>query len=214
MNFKQAIEEMKKGKKVRRKGWKDVWFTLDNGGSVLRTIPNMYKGTIKGTITGLEPLTLESAENVCADDWEVIEDKKQWWKPELDEKYYIICSDGSIDFNTYDGDFCDKSFMAIGNCFQTEEQAKFMVEKLKIIHELKTFAVENNEEEINWNDDGQKKFFLYYSYSANQVLVNYVISMKENPFNVYFTSEELAKKAIETIGEERLKKYYFGVEDE
>lgn len=217
MNFKQAIEEMKKGKKVRRKGWKDVWFTLDNGGSVLRTIPNMYKGTIKGTITGLEPLTLESAENVCADDWEVIEDKKQWWKPELDEKYYIICSDGSIDFNTYDGDFCDKSFMAIGNCFQTEEQAKFMVEKLKIIHELKTFAVENNEEEIDWNNKDQRKYYLILTCTGGKnryMDATYTFELRSIPFNVYFTSEKLAKKAIETIGEERLKKYYFGVEDE
>ncbi len=34
------------------------------------------------------------------------------------------------------------------------------------------------------------------------------------PFNVYFTSSEVANKAIETIGEDRIKKYYFDVEDE
>ena len=105
MNFKQAIEEMKKGKKVRRKGWKDVWFTLDNGGALLRSVPGHYNK--KATITGLEPLTLESVENVYANDWEVVEEKKDWWEPELDEEYYIICVDGSIDCNNYDCDWND-----------------------------------------------------------------------------------------------------------
>ena len=34
------------------------------------------------------------------------------------------------------------------------------------------------------------------------------------PFNIYFTSEEIAEKAIETIGEDRIKKYYFGVNED
>ena len=213
MNFKQAIEEMKKGKKVRRKGWEDVWFTLDNGGALLRNVPGPYNK--KATITGLEPLTLESVENVYANDWEVVEEKNKnkWWEPKEDEEelYYII-NDG-IDYCYYKNDAADKFLMSTGNCFQTEEQAEFMAEKLRVIHELEKFAYKNNEEEIDWNNDGQKKFFLYYSYSANQVLVNYVISMKEIPLNVYFTSDSIAEKSVEAIGEERIKKYYFGVEE-
>ena len=30
---------------------------------------------------------------------------------------------------------------------------------------------------------------------------------------IYFSSEEIAKQAIDYIGKERLKKYYLGVED-
>ena len=213
MNFKQAVEEMKKGKKVRRKG-EYGWLTLDNGGSVLRTIPNMYKGTIKGTITGFELLTLENAENVCADDWEVVEEKKKWWKPELDEKYYMICSDGSIDYNNYDFDGADRRIMGIGNCFQTEEQAEFMAEKLKVIHELEKFAFENNEKEIDWNDVNQTKYYLGMFQSDKIIAVFSTYKWCYTPFNIYFTSEEIAKKAIETIGEDSIKKYYFGVKDE
>ena len=33
------------------------------------------------------------------------------------------------------------------------------------------------------------------------------------PFNIYFSSKEQAQKAIDAIGEERLKKYYFCVEE-
>ena len=142
MNFKQAIEEMKKGKKVKRKDWKDVWFTLSNGGStILRTVPTMYKGTI----TGFELLTLENVENVCADDWGVVEEKKTWWKPKNGETYYFIRPDGDSDWLRNQNDRTDKKLLPIGNCFQTKQQAEIMVEQLKVIHELQKFAYENNE---------------------------------------------------------------------
>lgn len=214
MNFKQAVEEMKKGKKVRRKGWKDVWFTLDNGGALLRNVSGSYNK--KTTITGLEPLTLESVENVYANDWEVVEEKEEkiWWEPELDEKYYIICSDGSIDYNNYDCDYADKRIMNIGNCFQTEEQAEFMVEKLKVIHELEKFAFDNNEKEIDWNNENQEKYIITFNHITQDCGICLWRVSRSNPFNIYFTSEEIAEKAIEAIGEDRIKKYYFGVEKE
>ena len=212
MNFKQGVEEMKKGKKVRRKGWKDVWLTLDNGGALLRNVPGSYNK--KATITGLEPLTLESVENVYANDWEVVEEKKKWWEPELDEKYYMICGDGSIDYNNYDFDGADRRIMGIGNCFQTEEQAEFMAKKLKVIHELEKFAFENNEKEIDWNDVNQTKYYLGMFQSDKIIAVFSTYKWCYTPFNIYFTSEEIAKNAIETIGENRIKKYYFGVKDE
>lgn len=204
MNFKQAYQEMLNGKKIRRPSWGGYWFIEDGKVKI-----KLKTGEIIENDFNQETIT-----NTLADDWEVVEEKKKWWEPKVNEQYFYIRSTGIVDYHNCDNDKVDKLFQSFGNCFQTVKEAKFMVEKLKIIHELKTFAVENNEEEINWNDDGQKKFFLYYSYSANQVLVNYVISMKENPFNVYFTSESIAEKSVEAIGEERLIKYYFEVEEE
>lgn len=217
MNFKQAIEEMKKGKKVRRKGWKDVWFTLDNGGALLRNVPGPYNK--KATITGLEPLTLESVENVYANDWEVVEEKKEkktWWKPEMWQKYYQIDWDGRVFDMTYDDTSGDRGSISIGNCFQTVEQAKFMVEKLRVIHELEKFAFENNEEEIisNFKNILKTMYFLRMEIKSKKIEVVSSPTHKYLPFNIYFSSEEIARKAIETIGEERIKKYYFGVEDE
>lgn len=210
MNFKQAIEEMKKGKKVRRKGWGDVWFTLDNGGALLRNVPGSYNK--KATITGLEPLTLESVENVYSNDWEVVEEKK--WGPKKGAVYWFITPDGCIDYYSYEDDETDKNFIAIGNCFQTEQQAEFMTEKLRVIHELEKFAFENNEKEIDWNDVNQTKYYLGMSQAEKIIDVFFTYKWCYTPFNIYFTSEEIAEKAIETIGEDRIKKYYFGVKDE
>ena len=210
MNFKQAIEEMKKGKKVRRKGWEDVWFTLDNGGALLRNVPGPYNK--KATITGLEPLTLESVENVYANDWEVVGEKK--WGPKKGAVYWYINPDGGIDYYSYENDETDKNFIAIGNCFQTEKQAEFMAEKLRVIHELEMFAYENNEEEIDWNDTNQEKLYLTMNYMDKCIDVFYTYAWIYSPSNIYFTSKKIAKEAIETIGEERIKKYYFGVKEE
>lgn len=84
-----------------------------------------------------------------------------------------------------------------------------MVEKLKVIRELKKFAYENNEEEIDWNVS-QKKYMLIYD---KGICVCWTV-LKQIPFNIYFTSMDIAWEAVKTIGEERIKKYYFDVEPE
>ena len=42
---------------------------------------------------------------------------------------------------------------------------------------------------------------------------SYTDDTKPMPLNIYFTSRELALKAIEKVGEERIKKYYFDIDD-
>ena len=211
MNFKQAVEEMKKGKKVRRKG-EYGWLAINNDNELLRYFPNPIRPEEMGT--GVESLTLKNIESILADDWEVVEEKKKWWKPELDEKYYMICGDGSIDYNNYDFDGADRRIMAIGNCFQTEEQAEFMAEKLRVIHELEKFAYENNEEEIDWNKENQEKYAIVFNHLTKDFTISLWRVSHNNPLNIYFSSEEIAKKAIETIGEDRIKNYYFGVNED
>ena len=210
MNFEQAIEEMTKGKKVRRKGWKDVWLIIDNNGNLLCGSPNFYN---KEQIdTKIDDLSLTNVENIFAEDWEVIEDKKQWWEPKNKDLYWYISNEGEIHSWNFNKKF-NTSSLNFGNCFQTEEQAKFMVEKLKVIHELEKFAFENNEKEIDWNDVNQTKYYLGMFQSDKIIAVFSTYKWCYTPFNIYFTSEEIAEKAIETIGEERIKKYYFGVSE-
>lgn len=216
MNFKQAIEEMKKGKKVRRKGWKDVWFTLDNDGALLRNVPGPYNK--KATITGLEPLTLESVENVYANDWEVVEEKEEkiWWEPEPGDAYWSLEYNG-VPWKSTDEDEWSEGAIAIGNYFTSCDEAEFMAEKLKVIHELEKFAYENNTEEIDWNDTNQEKYELVVvcgDKGNNYIKLCGTCIFKAVPFNIYFISEEIGRKAIETIGADRIKKYYFGVEED
>lgn len=137
--------------------------------------------------------------------------KNKVWKPEENETYYYSYSDGNIEEATWDNLNVDENRYAIGNCFKTREEAKFALEKQKVIMELKHFALEHNEEDIDWNDSNQIKYFLSYQHDKNIIFIDsyYFIQICD----IYFTSEEIAKAAIKEIGEERLKKYYFEVKE-
>lgn len=198
-----------------KKGWGDTWFVINDRGNLLSCSPNFYN---KEQIdTKIDDLSLTNIEHILANDWEVVGEKKKWWKPEVNEEYYSFYADGMVCVLYNDGLDFDKRTLAFGNCFKTREEAEFMAEKLKVIHELEEFAYENNSEAIDWNNKCQNKYYLVVKYKKNRtrcIDVCYAISLNEIPFNVYFTREDFARKAIEIIGEERILKYYFGVEDE
>lgn len=199
MNFKEAYEKMREGKKVKRKGRSMCCF-YDSKENKICTGDGLV-------ITGI------AFEAALADDWEIVEEKKKYWTPKEKEKYFYIedCMGVSDDRNVQAPiDYCRFN---IGNYFKTKEEAEHMIEKLKVIHELQKFAYENNEGEIDWNDAKQYKQFLIYDIEDKKVCVDYKTYVKSEPFNIYFTSFDIARKAIKTIGEDRIKKYYFDIED-
>lgn len=85
-----------------------------------------------------------------------------------------------------------------------EEEAEFAVEKLKVLHELSELARPFSYESNSWcfylNSEG---VIDYYTGLENQYLYG----------DYYFDSMEEAIRAVEQIGEDRIKKYLFGVED-
>ena len=83
-----------------------------------------------------------------------------------------------------------------------------MLEKLKVITVLQRFADEHNAESINWHDEKQKKYLIQYNFATDHLYVG-IWSYVQLP-GVCFTSKEIAEAAIKSIGEDRLKKYYFG----
>ena len=135
--------------------------------------------------------------------------KNKVWKPELNEMYYAISDVVNI-FETRNNSEIDDKRHNIGNCFKTKEEAEFALEKQKVFTELKRFALENNECELDWNNE-YHKYYLFYNYKTGKVDVEYDISWKTS--SVYFSSEDIAKQAIEAVSEDRLKKYYFEVND-
>ena len=137
--------------------------------------------------------------------------KNKVWKPKFGLVYYFISNNGEIEATNCIESIADEERFVFGNCFKTEDEAKFALEKLKVITELKRFAIEHNEGEIDWSDSEQKKYYIYYSCHINRTDIDFTTQMRENI--VYFTSQEIATQAIQEIGEERLKKYYFEVND-
>ena len=199
MNLKEAYEKMLEGKKVKRKG-RSMCCVYDSKTGRICTGDGV-------AVTGI------AFEAALADDWEIVEEKKKYWTPKEKEKYFYIedCMGVSDDRNVQAPiDYCRFN---IGNFFKTKIEAEHILEKLKVIHELQKFAYENNEGEIDWKNFNQCKYYLVYDTEDEELYVDYSIQCESEPFNIYFTSSKIAKRAIEEIGEDRIKKYYFNVED-
>ena len=203
MNFKEAYKLMEEGKKIRRKGWdnKNSFLVLRNGETELFWNDERNEILIKALLA-----------DTLNDDWEVVEERKVW-KPGIGETFWVIDYDGDIYYLLNDNKLQKSGLVTIGNCFQTEEEAKHMVEKLKVIKELQDFALENYTEKIDWKNNKQLKFFINFDCYSNSVGYSCTDDTKPVPLNIYFTSRELALKAIEKVGKERIKKYYFDIDD-
>lgn len=97
---------------------------------------------------------------------------------------------------------------AIGNCYKTREEAEQAIEILKIHNELKHYAEEHNEAEIDWSNEAQAKYFLQAKFkddsSDMDIVVDYFWSYK-NQNQISFTSKQIAEDAIKAIGEDRVK---------
>ena len=199
MNFKEAYEKMREGKKVKRKGCSSCCFYDSKAGRICT-----------GDGVAVTGIAFEAA---LADDWEIVEEPIKDWKPKKGDTYYYIGNVGSIFNYDYREDISDEAHLNIGNCFKTKEDAKHMVEKFKVIRELQKFANENNEEKIDWKNFNQCKYKIFYDAEDGDLYVDYSIQCESEPFNIYFTSFKIAKRAIEAVGEDRIKKYYFNVED-
>lgn len=203
MDFKEAYQKMLEGKKVKRKGRSCCCFYDSN--------ENKFCTGDGVAITGI---TFEAA---LAEDWEVVEEREvveePKWKPREGELYFYVNSNGEIEYRYYKNrNINDKRRICnIGNYFKTDEEADHMVEKLKVIKELK----ELSNIKFNMSDylKNNKIYYIAYDFTQNRIVPLFDNISRNIPFNVYFSTKEDCEKAITKIGKERLERYYFDMED-
>lgn len=159
----------------------------------------------------LENLTQEEREQLLALVKKGNTDNKRW-KPTKDKLYYFVDSSGIVEFVCFNSDFDERCY-DIGNCFKTREEAEFKAECIKVQHEIEELAREYND---GWKPDiydiCEYKYFIYYD-GDDGIICDYCIKWADLPFTMFFKSEELCQKAIDTIGRERLLKYWFRVKE-
>ena len=130
-----------------------------------------------------------------------VEQEKEF--PQFGDDYWYVDSDTDVlDVAWYGGEY-DQGRLSINNVFKTKDQAEFVAEKLRVEAELRKFGRMFILGEENWylNMIRSKDITIAYDhYNIHQG-------------TVYFKSKDKVKEVIETIGEERIKKYIFGVED-
>lgn len=196
MDFNDAYNAMKKGKKVK---CKNNIISFGDDRLILENVNNTLEDINRDMVTLLD--------DVFSNDWEIYEESK--WKPSLGDLYYYINSNGDIKFSYYNTRSIDKR--CIGNFFKTDEEADHMVEKLKVIKELK----ELSNIKFNMSDylKNNKIYYIAYDFTQNRIVPLFDNISRNIPFNVYFSTKEDCEKAITKIGKERLERYYFDIED-
>lgn len=124
------------------------------------------------------------------------------WEPENGEVYWCVNEDYETDCFTWcNDDFDDDQFNNF-NVFQTKDEAEFARERKKVMRELDLWAVD---------EFLTGRTHCGISYDINGEITTPLWLDCYSPH--IFESREVAKKAIDAIGEERLKKYYFRVVD-
>lgn len=199
MKFFEIDEEyLKKGGLISRDKKSGLAFGIVNGRLVA------FKNGVK-----LEPEEMFKgyATDLLANDWEYVTYKSEIWKPNDGDTYFYICSTGCISYDIFSETLSeDKWRRKLYNAFKTEEESKKMIEKIKIINRLRELS------NINFGNDISKvKYSIGYEIDSKKVYPTtnrYTITI---PFEVYFETATDCQNAIDKIGEENLKKYYFEV---
>ena len=125
--------------------------------------------------------------------------------PQYSNVYWFINDECEAYCTVYENHSIDRHRQSIGNFFQTKEQAEFAVEKLKVEAELRKYSRPFKH--------GAKNHTINYNHETEMVVnVNATATYQETG-SFYFDSYEEVVEAIESVGEERIKKYIFGVED-
>ena len=127
--------------------------------------------------------------------------------PEYKDDYWYITSVGAVALSWWSGNGTDAEKLAIGNVFRTKEEAEFETERLKVIAELKKYAEQKDKK---W-DGVNPHIYFYHDTKSNEISLATFFGCKTAA--LYFESEEKAKEAIEAVGEDRVKRFYLGVEE-
>jgi hypothetical protein len=136
----------------------------------------------------------------------IVKDYEKIW-PKKGDKYWFITAYGNIVWDQYYNALEDEELKEIGNFFKTEEEAEETLEYFKVLHELKELA----DDDKTWDGENGHWGLDYDTFEDK-------IDISERLYDIsggayYFKSKESAQAAVEKIGEERLKKYYFFIEE-
>ena len=109
--------------------------------------------------------------------------------------YYFISAGGTIEKSLGNNNLVELS---------DNTTSKKQAEKLLAINKLMNVAKYLNDGwQPDWSNDNEMKYYIWYSVLFSELRIDVVMSTPSN--NIYFKSEELAKQAIEILGEETIK---------
>ena len=116
------------------------------------------------------------------------------------EEYYHLYGDNVVAKLSF-GNHYDERAREAGNAFLTKEEAEFEAERRRIESIMKKYSKSFKYGEDNYN-------LKYFGRSESICILN---NWEFNDGLYYFESAEMARKVVDEIGKDRLKKYWFRV---
>lgn len=135
---------------------------------------------------------------------EVKETKNPYERVNLGERYYFKNEIGEVDYlKDLNGYFDDEQFIH-ANYFNNKNYAEYVAFKETLMRKIDRFAWENNAKVVGW-DDWSNKHFITFNSSLLTLNVSCCMVCMSNV--IYFTSKEIAEKAIEEFKDDLMKLY-------
>ena len=117
--------------------------------------------------------------------------------------YYCIVNGKCVKIYNMNDD-TDNEQLNIANYFNNKNYTEYIAFKENVMRKLDRFAWEHNAKAINWHNDS-KKYFIAFDHKYNELTIDVSFAYQSN--NIYFTSQEIAEKAIEEFKDDLMKLY-------
>ena len=135
------------------------------------------------------------------------EEKKTGYErvPEYDGFYYES-SEATVEDGLEEHTKLDDEYYDIANYYSDKTVAENNARADKLVRQLRRFAVEHRECEVNFNNINTKKYCIDYDYDDGELRISFVFRSKKFGA-IYFDSEETTQAAIDEFHDELI--WYF-----
>ena len=119
------------------------------------------------------------------------------------ERYYFVSERGVEIFKEFT-ECSDNELFNSSNYFNNKNYAEYVAFKETLMRKIDRFAWENNEKVIDWYDCSTK-YYIKFEIDIKKFRISRCISCRSN--DIYFTSYEIAEKALEEFKDDLVKMY-------
>ena len=120
------------------------------------------------------------------------------------EKYCSIGRRGNVSLTQEDSHYYDNELFSIANYFNNKEYAEYIAFKETLMRRMDRFAWDHNARVIDWDKNVANYCIIFDNHNKDvEIMVAYALQSSD----IYFTSREIAEKAIEEFKEDLIKLY-------
>lgn len=144
------------------------------------------------------------AELLKMDFEEIKETKNPYERVDRKDTYYVVNEQRGVGSFKDSNDYIDNKLFNGLNYFNNRNYAEYVALKENLMRRMDKFAWEHNAKVIDW-DDCSTKYYIKFEIDIKKFRISRCISFRSN--DIYFTSEEIAEKALEEFKEDLIKLY-------